>query len=341
MWQFQVVQTLDEFGALAGDWNRLLAESASHVPFLRHEYLFTWWQTLGGGEWPSGELSIVLARDETGELRGIAPLFLTQNREGQAALMLLGSIEISDYLDFIVRQPDLLSFCRGLLQFLGGLASPAWQVIDLYNVLDSSPTLPALEAAAQQLGWRYRAEPLQHSPYIPLPGDWEAYLAGISKKQRHEIRRKLRRLEESGLSFRWYIVQEEQHLDREIGDFIELMAMDSEKQAFLTAVMRSQMRSAVWAAFRAGWLQLAFLEIEGEKAAGYLNFDYGNQIWVYNSGMNPRFNAYSPGWVLLSYLIKWANEHGRTAFDFMRGNEEYKYRFGAIDRFVMRLCLER
>jgi CelD/BcsL family acetyltransferase involved in cellulose biosynthesis len=57
--------------------------------------------------------------------------------------------------------------------------------------------------------------------------------------------------------------------------------------------------------------------------------------------MDNRFNLYSPGWVLLSYLLKWANENGRSAFDFMRGNEEYKYRFGAIDRFVMRARLER
>ncbi len=341
MWQFQVIQTPEQFESLAEQWNHLLAESASHVPFLRHEYLYTWWQTLGGGEWEKGELYIVLAHDGNNRLHGIAPLFFTQNREGEAAFMLLGSIEISDYLDFIVREADLAPFCDGLLNHLAAVNSPAWKVLDLYNILDSSRTISALETAARRIGWRYHLERLQHSPYIPLPGDWETYLAGINKKQRHEIRRKLRRLEESGTPFRWYIVQDEHTLDQEIDAFLELMALDEEKQAFLTTVMRSQMRSAIWTAFRAGWLQLAFLEIEGQKAAGYLNFDYGNQIWVYNSGMDNRFNAYSPGWVLLSYLLKWANENGRSAFDFMRGNEEYKYRFGAIDRFVMRVRLER
>ncbi|PWH18822.1 MAG: hypothetical protein DDG59_05040 [Anaerolineae bacterium] len=341
MWQFQVIQTPDQFKALEEEWNHLLAESASHMPFLRHEYLYTWWQTLGGGEWKYGELYLVLAREANGYLRGIAPLFFTQNREGEAALMLLGSIEISDYLDFIVREGDLTTFCEGLLAFLAGVTSPAWKVLDLYNLLDSSPTLTALEAVAKSFGWRYHADCLQHSPYIPLPGDWEAYLASLNKKQRHEIRRKLRRLEESGVPYRWYIVQDENTLDQEIDAFLELMALDAEKQAFLTTVMRSQMRSAIWTAFRAGWLQLSFLEIEGQKAAGYLSFDYGNQIWVYNSGMDNRFNAYSPGWVLLSYLLKWANENRRDAFDFMRGNEDYKYRFGAIDRFVMRARLER
>jgi CelD/BcsL family acetyltransferase involved in cellulose biosynthesis len=50
--------------------------------------------------------------------------------------------------------------------------------------------------------------------------------------------------------------------------------------------------------------------------------------------------SYSPGWVLLGHLLKWANENGRDEFDFMRGNEDYKYKFGAIDRFVMRVTLK-
>ena len=122
---------------------------------------------------------------------------------------------------------------------------------------------------------------------------------------------------------------------------LDLMAEDPEKDRFLTGVMRTQMRAAVHAAFRDGWLQLAFLEVGGVKAAGYLNFDYDGHIWVYNSGINFEYGAISPGWVLLGHLLKWANENQRAAFDFMRGDEPYKYRFGGIDRFVMRVTVRR
>jgi len=81
--------------------------------------------------------------------------------------------------------------------------------------------------------------------------------------------------------------------------------------------------------------------VGGQKAAGYVSFDYQNRIWVYNSGLNRDFSEYSPGWVLLGYLLQWANEQGREEFDFMRGDEDYKYRFGAIDRSVVRACLSR
>jgi CelD/BcsL family acetyltransferase involved in cellulose biosynthesis len=140
---------------------------------------------------------------------------------------------------------------------------------------------------------------------------------------------------------RWYIVEDENSLDREIEDFFALMAQDAEKERFLTQAMRTQMRLAVFAAFKAGWLQMAFLDVGGEKAAGYLNFDYNGHVWVYNSGLNFKFRELSPGWVLLGYLLKWANENQRAAFDFMRGDEDYKYRFGAIDRYIYRVIVHK
>ncbi len=330
------IRSLPELDRLEKEWNELLTVSASHVPFLRHEYIRAWWQGMGGGEWSHGELYVVTARGEDGGLVGIAPLFLTDNRDGERALMLLGSIEISDYLDVIARSEDLLAFLEALLVHLSGDLAPDFSLLDWYNLLESSPTLPAMQAAAEKLGWSYAHEPLQHCPYIPLPGDWEKYICGIDKKQRHEIRRKMRRAEDHALPVRWYIVEDGTGLDQEVDAFLDLMAYDSDKAKFLTPAMRQQLHTITLAAHRAGWLQLAFVEVNGEKAAGYLNFDYMNHIWVYNSGIDFRFSGLSPGWVLLGHLLRWANEQKRQYFDFMRGNEDYKYRFGAIDRQVMR-----
>jgi CelD/BcsL family acetyltransferase involved in cellulose biosynthesis len=334
---FTLHRHFSDLDALANRWNALLAESIVNVPFLRYEYLSTWWETRGGGEWPaSAELALVTAHRD-GELIGIAPLFFAPNLQGIPSLLLLGNIEISDYLDLIVRPADLTDFVAGLFDFLPSLPF-GWQCLDWHNLLETSPSVPVLEAEAKHRGWSCESEQTYRAPFISLPGDFELYLAGIDKKQRHEIRRKLRRAEEGGL-VSWYIVQDENALDAEIDAFLALMATDAEKAAFLTDVMRSQMRLSVHAAFRAGWLQLAFLTINGEKAAGYLNFDYQGKIWVYNSGLNPRFIEFSPGWVLLTYLLRWANENHRREFDFMRGTEDYKYRFGATDRHLFRLCL--
>lgn len=325
----------------APTWNSLLSESTANVPFLRYEYLSTWWQTRGGGEWPPQAALHLITAQANGQLTGIAPLFRAANREGQPAYLLLGSIEISDYLDVIARPDDLPLFIDGLLTFLDANHPQADLLLDWYNLPDSSPSLPILRAAAEKRGWTYSQEIYQPTPSIPLPGDFEQYLASIDKKQRHEIRRKMRRAEESGRNVRWYIVEDESMLEAEIDAFLHLMAQDPAKDAFLTGVMRSQMKQSVHAAFRAGWLQLAFLEVDGEKACGYLNFDYNNRIWVYNSGLDRRFSDLSVGWVLLGYLLQWANEHKRSEFDFMRGGEDYKYKFGGQNRHVLRVKIAR
>jgi len=338
--EFSLHNDFSDLAWLAKDWNTLLAESATHVPFLRYEYLSAWWATRGGGEWPESELAIVTAHQD-GHLAGIAPLFSTHSPDGKPALLLLGSIEISDYLDIIARPGDLSSFLAGLLDFIARPASLDWHLLDWHNLPENSPTLPALQPEVEKHGWIFSQDRTYHVPSIPLTGDFDTYLAGIDKKQRHEIRRKMRRAEESGRAVRWYIVEDGSSLEAEVQAFLELMAEDPEKAAFLTAPMRRQMHLVCQAAYENGWLQLAFLEADGQKAAGYLNFDYLNRIWVYNSGINRRFMDLSAGWVLLGHLLQWANENKRTEFDFMRGNEDYKYRFGGVDKYLVRARVTR
>jgi CelD/BcsL family acetyltransferase involved in cellulose biosynthesis len=337
---FALHRNFSDLALLAADWNTLLAESVTHIPFLRYEYLSAWWATRGGGEWPESELAVVTAH-QNGRLAGIAPLFSARNRDGDPALLLLGSIEISDYLDLIVRPADLPAFLAGLLDFIAQPGPLTWRALDWHNLPEASPILPALKIEAEKRGWVFTQERTYHVPSIPLTGDFETYLTGIDKKQRHEIRRKMRRAEESGRNVRWYIVEDSSTLEAEVEAFLALMAEDPEKAAFLTPPMREQVHLSCKAAFENGWLQLAFLEADGQKAAGYLNFDYRDRIWVYNSGFARRFMDLSAGWVLLGYLLQWANEHKRLEFDFMRGDEEYKYRFGAVDRFVVRAKVTR
>ncbi len=141
---------------------------------------------------------VLITATENDQLVGVAPLFFTKNLDERPALMFVGAIEVSDFLDFLVRKSDLSEFLSGLLDFrVNSTHLPPWEVLDLHNILEDSPTLPALTAEAQRRGWSHEQTRLQPSPFIPLPGDFDAYLAQIDKKQRHEIRRKLRNVEQS------------------------------------------------------------------------------------------------------------------------------------------------
>ena len=150
--EFSLHNDFSDLAPLASDWNMLLAESITHIPFLRYEYLSAWWATRGGGEWPESELAVVTAHQD-GRLAGIAPLFSARNHDGKPALLLLGSIEISDYLDIIVRPADLSIFLAGLLDFI------------------SRPGLPGLAPARL-------AQPARNLAYTSglEGGSWKAWL---------------------------------------------------------------------------------------------------------------------------------------------------------------------
>ena len=322
----------------AQEWNDLLKTSVSNTPFLRHEYQQAWWEHRGGGEWKHTELVLVSAREDE-KLIGIAPLFISEY-DGQSALLLIGSIEISDYLDLIVQIDNHARFVTGLLDFLASSLTDNWHGLDWYNLPDSSPTLAALKTESIQRGWTHLEEMYRPTPRIALNGDFDEYLGRVEKKQRHEIRRKMRRAEESGRGLRWFI-SDMADVDAEIDAFLALMEHDQGKAGFLHEPMRVQMRAVIRAAHENGWLWLAFLEADGQRIAAALNFDYNNKLWGYNAGVNRDFMDLSPGWVLLGYVLQWACENRRTEFDFMRGDEEYKYRFGAVNQYVMRAKITR
>jgi len=323
----------------AGSWNALVEQSICDTPFSRYEYLSEWWQTLGGGEWENAELVLISAA-ENNQLIGIAPLFITEY-EGRRALMLIGSIEISDYLDLIVRAEDLPRFLAGLLDFLAARAADDWSALDWYNLSDDSPTRAPLKAEAERRGWTYEEEIYRPTPRIPLNGSFDEYLARIDKKQRHEIRRKMRRAAESEKNVRFYVMDQAADIHAEIDDFFDLMVQDPNKEKFLHPKMREQMTVTIRNAHEQGYLWLGFLEIDGAKAAASLNFDYRNKLWGYNSGVGREHMELSPGWVLLAHVIQWCCENGRSEFDFMRGDEEYKYRFGGVNKYVMRVRVTR
>jgi len=317
------------------EWNDLLSGSITDTPFLRYEYQSVWWEHRGGGEWlfQNAHLVLVSAREDE-KLIGIAPLFISEY-DGRSALLLIGSIEISDYLDLIVRMEDHARFVAGLLDFLALSLPDSWSGLDWYNLPDSSPTLAALKAESAQRGWTHLEEMYRPTPRIALNGSFDEYLSRVEKKQRHEIKRKMRRAEASERGVRWYI-SDLDDVESEIDSFLGLMEHDADKAGFLHDAMREQMKAIIHTAHKNGWLWLAFLEADGQRIAANLNFDYNNKLWGYNAGVNRDFMDISPGWVLLGYVLQWACENNRSEFDFMRGDEDYKYRFGAVNHYVMR-----
>lgn len=328
---------LSGFDALAGEWNELLKRSAFDTLFLTWEWQRTWWEHLG-----EGDLFLIALRDDQGHLTGIAPLYRTTAASGERKLSIVGCVDVSDYLDLPVARGCEGDVYHALLDYLGSPEMAEWDVAEFCNIPEVSPAHRVLAEIAVEHGYEFHTAVEDVCPVIDLPASWDEYLASLDKKQRHEIRRKMRRIEGEA-KVRWYIVDQEQDLGEEIEAFIELHQKSSvDKGDFMDEQMKGFFRAMAHVLQPLGWLQLAFIEIDGQKAASMLNFDYKDTIMVYNSGYDPQRHAHlSPGIVLLTYCIQHAIKLGRARFDFLRGDEPYKYRFGARDTRVYRLSIAR
>jgi CelD/BcsL family acetyltransferase involved in cellulose biosynthesis len=142
---------------------------------------------------------------------------------------------------------------------------------------------------------------------------------------------------------RFFVVTPEHDLGAEMKSFIDLHQKSTpEKDSFMDPQMQGFFFDAAQVLQEQGWLQLAFVEMDGERAATLLSFDYGDSILVYNSGYEPaKFRTLSPGIIVTARSIELAITLGRSKFDFLRGDEIYKYRFGAQDTEVRRLLIAR
>ncbi len=339
--ELSLITRVDEWKSLEPEWNQLVAGTFRPYPFLEFWYLHTWWETLGGGEWSQedSELQIVSAR-QNNRLVGVAPLFSSSKPGAQSALRFIGQVEVTDYLDFICLPGELEVFLRHLLPFLQKEGQNKTRRMELANFQSDSPAISILESLCIENQHSFEKRVLQPSPSIHLPSTWDDYLGSLSKKQRHEIRRKERNLERD-YTAEMIFKQDQPDIAVEMAAFFDLMRNEEQKARFLTPQTEKFMTTLAIKAQSAGSLNIASLLLEGKQAAIYLNFIDDNKLWVYNTGWDPQFASASPGWALLVKLIRWAIEQGLDEVDLMRGGEDYKYRFGGIDRQVVEVVSER
>jgi CelD/BcsL family acetyltransferase involved in cellulose biosynthesis len=336
--KIQLYTDVSVFQTLKAEWNDLLKRSATDTLFLTWEWQSVWWQFLG-----TGQLCLITVREDDGTLIGIAPLFQETWNDGTTkSVSLIGCVDVSDYLDFIIARGCEERVYSAIIDVISSAEFPAWEGgLHLCTVPEASPTNTQFKTMVEAKGWKTDWHLHDVAPVIDLPETWDGYLETLEKKQRHEVRRKLRRVEE--IDNKWYSIDAASPVDEPVRDFIELHKKSRpDKHVFMAPHMQEFFVNMTRQLHPHGWLQLDFLEIDGVRAATIMNFVYGNDVLVYNSGYDPiKYGPLSPGIVLFSRSIQDAITAKRRRFDFLRGNEEYKYRFGAHDTKIYELHITR
>ncbi len=300
-------------------WNGLLDRSKLPSVFLSWQWQTQWAQAFARDR----RLHLLSVTDEEGGLTGLLPLY----EEQPATLRFLGGVEVSDYLDVIVAAGREEEVWHALLQHRA--AEPVeW---DLHAIRATSLTPSLVPALAPAYGLQVSTTVEERCPVLPLPETWDDYLARLSAKDRHELRRKMRKLERElpGATVRSHHGHE--GWDEALSRFLRLHRLSKVGKArFMDERMERFFRDATGALAAAGWARLWFLECAGAAVASFLCLEYAGMVGLYNSGFDPAHAGLAPGIVLLAHVIRDAIDRGIPTFDFLRGEEPYKQGFGPI-----------
>lgn len=319
-------------------WENLHAHSPTATLFNHPLWATLWWDHFG----QEGDLRLFTVEDDSDGLLGLAPFYVDRDQEGQSRLRLIGGVDVADYLDILVSPGREAAVAEALLDLWAEAGETSAQVLDLHSIPEGSPTREVVSSWANERGFMCQEAVEDVCPVIRLPDTWDAYLASLKKKHRHEVRRKRRKAERTG-GMSWFSVTQSDRLAAAVEDFIALHQISSQdKEDFMTPAMQDFFRELATKTFAAGWLKLIFLKLGGQLVASYFCFDYKDDILVYNSGYDPALApGLSPGIVLITNYIEEAIRQGRSCVDFLRGDEVYKFRLGATPTHVYQITVNR
>jgi CelD/BcsL family acetyltransferase involved in cellulose biosynthesis len=318
-----------ELDSLRGEWQDLLSRTPEPHVFYRPLWQELWLEHFGDGREP-----LFLAVRDGQRLVGVAPLM----REG-ARLSLVGDYEICDYMDFVVEPGREQEVIPALLRALG---EEPWEEIELRGLAAYSPTLAALPKAAETLSWRVERELEAVAPHVDLPSSWEDYLGHLDKKDRHELKRKLRRLHQGGAQVRLRDLRSRDDVAAGMDDFLHFHTTSrSDKAEFMSPQMEGFFRDMAATLADEGLIRLFVMELDGRPVASVLCFDCCRQLHLYNSGFDPNLSSLSVGLLSKVLCLEAAIEEGKGCVDFLRGSEPYKYDLGGQDLPIYRCVLRR
>ena len=357
-------------------WDALAAASPWATPFARWGVHRAWWDAYGANAHEQTLVVVDPAAPDPEAPVAIVPLMHRHEVEPDDAILrtrlrgdqhtpltavaptakavFFGASYHADYATLLARPADFPAVAAAVVEALaasGDAHDPdhpdPWDVVDLRRLRCADPAAAALAeafGARTGQGWTVVREREEVCPVVTFePGmDFDAYLGTLDKKERHEVRRKLRRAEAAG---EVRLVRSADPVD-DLDAFVDLHQRRwGAEGLFPPTAGGHQSRAFFRRLFELlggdGTVQLHFLTVDGRRIAAGVWFEDATAWYLYNAGVDPEARELSPGVLLSAVAIRAAIAAGRRRFDYLRGDEPYKYEWGAVDEPISRLLVVR
>jgi CelD/BcsL family acetyltransferase involved in cellulose biosynthesis len=328
--KLELVTHRQNIAALAGRWDELAREDARDGFFRTSGWYLSWLDHVR----PDAQPFVVVARDSEGNIAGLAPLCRVRHREHWLPMdgVSLGGREVvsGEYLDYLSVPHARTEVLCGVMEFLWKEAS-RWDLLITGEVFAGGDLHRALESFAERKGLAIRVQEERVCPFIELPPTFEQYLAaGFNQKRRKEIKRQTRViLEDFGAQIEVYSRPEE--IAENLDSLVQLHT-----GRWQSANQTGNMGRPGFVRFLyhicdappAGALpRLYVMKHQGQPVAALLVFYFGQSALAYSIGRDPgcAISHLSPGFAILVRSIQDAIQQGYRYYDFLRGDERFKF----------------
>lgn len=319
-------------------WNGL----ARGVPFRETSWLASWWQHFGQGR----EAYVVTARDQTGQLRGMLPLYRQANSAGHGrTLAMLGDGQAcSDHASVLAHEPDV---CQVAFQIGQHLASSAgdtrwgWDLLDLDGIVEGDPGATELARGLRAGGSELHASSRMSVWYKPADANWDEHLKHYGKTQRRKMRRWSEKIGPAA-PFQQRSAQTHQQARQWIDVLIEMHQQRwnevGEAGSFASPQFQEFIHDAARSFLDRQRLYVTVLEEQDRIIAAELSFLGENGVlYVYSAGFDTSKADLEPGRILSVDTLQHLYRSKLTGIDYMRGDETYKQRYATESRRLIRL----
>lgn len=315
----------DVFAAIRSEWKTLFSEVGGS-PFVSWEWMSVWFENFGEKKSP-----YILKAFVDDKLVGILPMFVSNGKifgMTYNKLSMMGSgIGGADHLDVIAGPAEKPVIARSIIEFLQNAGNR--HQLSLENIPADSETLQILRAHNREKNTsfpRLTETTVANCPQIGLADGWEAVLDRSRRKS--NFKRKLKQLEKVP-GFEYRTISTPSETDSAFERFLALHDKRWEKAGGSELSGHPRLadfqRRVVNELSLAGLIRFDELWAEGNCLASIYGLDDGRAFYYYNSGYDLDRSNLSAGLVLIGLSIKNAIERGNTVYDFLRGDEAYKF----------------
>lgn len=332
MYKVKIID-ISEFHQCADTWNRFVHEMKIPTIFCKWEWIDTWLKHFGADYEP-----LILCVYKDGAVAGYMPLaFRKETSTGIPARVLefCGSSEVApDHLDIICRQDEAAPCLKAVFEFLSA-EFKSWDVLEASLLTEGGNVLEFLRG---DLPFDIELKQTTVAPYIDLAPGFENYMKNFDSKQRYNIRSRQKKLYDQ-FSFS-YAACGPSEMEEGLRALFHLHEIRANRKNITTTFKGQRLfdfhRELMEKLSRNGSLWLRFIRNKEEIISALYGFSCGGHFFYYQIGINPDWERFGPGSVLIYEVIKEAFSKNCREFDFLRGSEEYKSSWTGTSRPLYR-----